>query len=805
LANVTKSLLQYGVANKDILPTLQMIGDVSGGNSAKFAGLSYQFAQMIAAGRLLGTDLRSMVNNGFNPLQEISRTTGESMASLQDKMSKGSITTQMVINAFKSATSAGGKFFGGMEAGSKTLEGLTSTLKDDVAALGRSFADQFIPYIKDIVKQLSSFAQKLSNLDEGTKNFILTLGGIAIISGPVLLAIGGIIKSFLTMQTAALAAGTTIGAIAWPAVAVVAGIAAVALGFSTIKTRINEVKKEQENYNSALTNTLNLAAQQTALMDIQKKLDKAEAASKGAMSRDEAIYNKELIKELQNKKDLILLNIEEAVLAENQRLREEAAANRLKEEGENLTDDQKIREAASQAIADGFKIITEKEKAANAANEEYNATQEKTKLIREQINRLIEKGFKFEGPGIQFIINQYKDLLVVKKDIINLDAEVGGRRLKQEKQEIEESKKLQRENNLYNIQLIRQASDEKNNSFKIEKEEAKNLARETNQIRNIEYKSILDNLGNAQKVEGITLKDKLNNIDIAKYAFIDAKMNEVDAEKWATKEKMKLWIDYGNIALQILSKLISNFASIYNQDKQNQLDALEEKTNALLKANEIAYKDALKKAGVQDKTAVESAQLALDEAIKSGDAINIKKAQDALTRAKIDEEYAAKEKAIEEQAAKDANKIQVAQFKANQALNIAQTIIDTATAAMGAAKDMPGGPIIRGIAAAAVTALGLAKIAVIAREKPPQLKLAKGGIVPPQNGGVPTLLAEAGQPEVVFPLDKLESFLTKRTMNNYSDTTPINMVIKLSEREIYKGIFNATKNHTILIDATAVV
>ena len=71
-----------------------------------------------------------MVNAGFNPLEEISRKTGKSIGELKNEMSKGAITSKMVQDAFISATSAGGKFFGMSQEGAKTLNGQISMLQE---------------------------------------------------------------------------------------------------------------------------------------------------------------------------------------------------------------------------------------------------------------------------------------------------------------------------------------------------------------------------------------------------------------------------------------------------------------------------------------------------------------------------------------------------------------------------------------------------------------------------------------------------------------------------------------------------
>jgi hypothetical protein len=100
-----------------------------------------------ASGRLQGQDLLQMINSGFNPLKVISEQTGESMADLKAKMEAGGISTQMVVDAFKSATSEGGQFHGMMDKQSKTTAGLFSSLKDNVSLamtdIGKALIDGF--------------------------------------------------------------------------------------------------------------------------------------------------------------------------------------------------------------------------------------------------------------------------------------------------------------------------------------------------------------------------------------------------------------------------------------------------------------------------------------------------------------------------------------------------------------------------------------------------------------------------------------------------------------------------------------
>jgi tape measure domain-containing protein len=139
-----KKLMNYGIVGADVLPTMKMLGDVASGDMDKFDRLSTAFGQMSSAGRLMGQDLVQFINAGFNPLQEISKKTGESMAALKKRMEDGGVSSAEVANAFKDATSEGGRFFGMTERQSKTAAGKFSTMKDGIASALREVGESIL-------------------------------------------------------------------------------------------------------------------------------------------------------------------------------------------------------------------------------------------------------------------------------------------------------------------------------------------------------------------------------------------------------------------------------------------------------------------------------------------------------------------------------------------------------------------------------------------------------------------------------------------------------------------------------------
>lgn len=132
LAKSAQTLLGFNVPEDNLLKVIRQIGDTSMANVERFKSLTLAYAQMSSAGRLLGQDLLQMVAAGFNPLIQMSKDTGKSMAQLRDEMHEGAITSEMVAEAFANATAKGGKYHNMLEKQSKTMKGMIANLKGTI-------------------------------------------------------------------------------------------------------------------------------------------------------------------------------------------------------------------------------------------------------------------------------------------------------------------------------------------------------------------------------------------------------------------------------------------------------------------------------------------------------------------------------------------------------------------------------------------------------------------------------------------------------------------------------------------------
>lgn len=176
LASTTQLLMQYGFTADEAIDRMRMLGDIAQGNAQNMNSIALGYAQMSSAGKVNLVDIKQMINAGFNPLQEISERTGESMESLYERISDGTMTVDEITQSMIHATSEGGRFFQSMEKQSQTLNGQLSTLKDNADQLLGSLTEGMSDKLRDEIIPLANnmMAELQGALDSGGYEGLLT-------------------------------------------------------------------------------------------------------------------------------------------------------------------------------------------------------------------------------------------------------------------------------------------------------------------------------------------------------------------------------------------------------------------------------------------------------------------------------------------------------------------------------------------------------------------------------------------------------------------------------------------------------
>ena len=290
MVGAVQMMTSFGIEAEKSIDYLKAIGDISMGDAGKFNSLALAFSQMSSAGKLMGQDLMQMVNAGFNPLEEISRKTGKSIGELKNEMSKGAITSKMVQDAFISATSAGGKFFGMSSEGAKTLNGQISMLQEsfdnmfnEIGSKGEGVvmsAVQAATYLVENYEQtgrvILGLATSFGIYRTAVAIATMTTNGYTIaetLAYTRMLLLEKATKLLnMTMLSnpyvaAAAALGTLIGAI----IATSDGISELDAAQNTLNETFNDAKEKQDQYKAATEQAISVASDDKSATDDRRK------------------------------------------------------------------------------------------------------------------------------------------------------------------------------------------------------------------------------------------------------------------------------------------------------------------------------------------------------------------------------------------------------------------------------------------------------------------------------------------------------------------------------------------------------
>ena len=238
LAETTQLLMNYGFTADDAMDKMMMLGDISQGSADKMTRIATAYGQMSSAGKVQLEDIKQMIEAGFNPLQEISQTTGESMESLYDRISKGTISVDEITASMQRSTAEGGKYFQSMAKQSQTVSGQLSTLKDNAMQLLGSLTSGISEVLGgDILPAVNEMLGSLNDAFQtgGFQGFLDELGSAVPVLSGVTDAVGTLAEKLQGMSTEELA---SLGKTALTIGAAVPTILAFGSGIGTVKTAI---------------------------------------------------------------------------------------------------------------------------------------------------------------------------------------------------------------------------------------------------------------------------------------------------------------------------------------------------------------------------------------------------------------------------------------------------------------------------------------------------------------------------------------------------------------------------------------
>lgn len=243
-----QTLLSFGIAAEDILPTVKMLGDVSGGDAQKMESLTLAFAQMMSTGKLMGQDLLQMINAGFNPLQIIAEKTGKSIGDLKKEMELGAISSEDIAKAFKDATSEGGRYHDMLKRQANSTAGAISNFNDTITTLKQSSGGALAVGLTPL---LNTFNQILTALNSASPALTGVIGSLGLLGTAfVTLRVTGIIPAISSMHLFGAALLSVKGAMISTGIG--AAIVLLGIGLGELAKAFNAAKTAKDGFDAAL-------------------------------------------------------------------------------------------------------------------------------------------------------------------------------------------------------------------------------------------------------------------------------------------------------------------------------------------------------------------------------------------------------------------------------------------------------------------------------------------------------------------------------------------------------------------------
>lgn len=167
LSGAGRQLAAFKEPLEQLPDTLRRIGDVSSGIQAPIGEIAEIYGKARVQGTLFAEDINQLTGRGIDVISEFARQLGVGTDQVKKLGSEGKITFPMLEEAFRSMTGEGGAFSGMMERQSKTLAGLWSTLKDNVAMAFTAMGSPINDALKPILERAIEMAERLPDLFAG--------------------------------------------------------------------------------------------------------------------------------------------------------------------------------------------------------------------------------------------------------------------------------------------------------------------------------------------------------------------------------------------------------------------------------------------------------------------------------------------------------------------------------------------------------------------------------------------------------------------------------------------------------------
>lgn len=157
-----RALLAVGFGADQVMPALQMLGELSAASKQPINELAMVLGDVRAKGRLMGEELRQFGSRGIPIVDMLSKSMGVAQNEVKGLVEAGKVGFGDVVRALAEATGEGGRFNGMMGEIAGTASGKWEQFKSALVRLGAELGEKVLPMLTQLVDALSWVAQHIN-------------------------------------------------------------------------------------------------------------------------------------------------------------------------------------------------------------------------------------------------------------------------------------------------------------------------------------------------------------------------------------------------------------------------------------------------------------------------------------------------------------------------------------------------------------------------------------------------------------------------------------------------------------------
>jgi tape measure domain-containing protein len=161
LVRSSKLLLGIGFEVKNIIPILDMLGNIAAGVGVPVERLAVVFGQVRTATRLMAQDANQFIQAGVPIYNALSETLGKTTREIKKMQEQGLISFNDVARALQSLTNEGGQFHRLMIEQSKSFLGVVSNIKDAWTDVKNTLGSVLLPTAKKVALAIFDYFENL--------------------------------------------------------------------------------------------------------------------------------------------------------------------------------------------------------------------------------------------------------------------------------------------------------------------------------------------------------------------------------------------------------------------------------------------------------------------------------------------------------------------------------------------------------------------------------------------------------------------------------------------------------------------